>query len=99
MKYKLSNEALLDLEDIWLYTFSTWSEEQTDRYYNLLLDEIEYAAKNPQHGKDQSHIREGYFRARVKSHYIFYKVNLPKNSIEIIRILHQRMDVEARLKY
>ena len=97
MKYKLSKEAARDLENIWLYTVETWSEEQADRYYNLLLDEIEYVAEKPRVGKDQGHIREGYLRIRVKSHYIFYKINLGENLIEIMRILHQRMDIEARL--
>ena len=97
MKYELSKEASRDLENIWLYTYETWSEEQADRYYNLLLDEIEFVAEKPQSGKDHGHIRGGYFRTRVKSHYIFYRINLRKNQIEIIRILHQRMDIEARL--
>ena len=72
-------------------------KSQADRYYNLLLDEIEFVAEKPQSGKDHGHIRGGYFRTRVKSHYIFYRINLRKNQIEIIRILHQRMDIEARL--
>ena len=97
MKCKLAREAVKDLENIWLYTFETWSLEQADRYYNLLLDEIEYLAKNPRIGNDLSHVREGYLRSRMKSHFIFYKINSSENSIEIIRILHQRMDVEARL--
>lgn len=97
MKYKLSKEAVRDLEQIWLYTFENWSREQADRYYHLVLDEIEYIAERPGAGKDQGHIREGYFRTRVKSHYIFYRMNSKENLLEIIRILHQRMDIEARL--
>jgi len=42
MTYKISNEALNDIENIWLYTFQTRSIEQADRYFNLILDEIEY---------------------------------------------------------
>jgi toxin ParE1/3/4 len=97
MRYKLSRQASRDLEEIWMYTVETWSEEQADRYYNLLLDEIEYLAKHPQAGKDQGHIREGYLRSRMKSHYIFYRINSDEKLVEIIRILHQRMDVENRL--
>jgi toxin ParE1/3/4 len=97
MRYKLSKEAAVDLEKIWLYTFETWSMEQADRYYNLLIDEIEYVAKNPQSGSDFSHVRSGYFRTRVKSHYVFYRVNDVERVVEIIRILHQRMDIAARL--
>ena len=97
MTYKISKEALKDLENIWLYTFETWSAGQADRYYNLLLDEIEYIAENPESGKDYSHVREGYFRTQVKSHFIFYKINAQKHTVEVIRILHQRMDIDARL--
>src|SRR5215813_2610030 len=98
MKYKISKEAARDLREIWLYTLRTWSEEQADRYYGLLLDEIEYVAGNPSAGKAQGHIRKGYFRTQVKAHYIFYRVNSVENVVEIIRILHQRMDIEARLE-
>ncbi|MEI7829117.1 MAG: type II toxin-antitoxin system RelE/ParE family toxin [Prolixibacteraceae bacterium] len=97
MKYKISKEALSDLEKIWLYTFETWSLEQADRYFNLLMDEIEYLTLNPKSGKDYSHVRKGYFSSKVKSHLIFYKIDLKDNELEIIRILHQQMDIESRL--
>lgn len=97
MTYKISNEAQIDIENIWLYTFENWSAEQADRYYNLILDEIEYITEHPTSGKDYNYIRKGYYGAKVKSHFIFYKINLRKNEIEIIRILHQQMDIENRL--
>jgi len=97
MEYKISKEASKDLENIWLYTFETWSVEQADRYYDLLMDEIEYVAENPKSGKDYSHIREGYLKTRIKSHFIFYKINTKENLVEIIRILHQQMDIDERL--
>jgi toxin ParE1/3/4 len=97
MRYIISQEATNDLEKIWLYTNETWSIEQADRYLNLLMDEIEYLAVNPKSGNDYSHIRKGYFRSRVKSHFIFYKINLKKSQLEIIRILHQQMDIESRI--
>lgn len=98
MKYKISREANRDLEDIWLYTFKNWSLKQADRYFNLILDEIEYLAKNPKSGRDYSEVKEGYLCSHVKSHLIFYKVNFKKEEVDIIRILHQRMDIETRLK-
>lgn len=97
MNYKISIEAEKDLEKIWLYTFETWSLEQADYYYNLLMNEIEYLSENPKNGQDFNHIRKGYYRSRVKSHFIFYKVNLKSNELEVIRILHQKMDIESRL--
>lgn len=97
MKYKISKEALSDLENIWLYTFETWSSEQADRYYNLIIDEIEFISRSPNSGKDYSNIRKGYLRTQVKSHFIFYKINPKENLVEIIRILHQQMDIDNRL--
>lgn len=97
MEYKISQEANRDIENIWLYTFENWSHEQADRYFNLILDEIEYISNNPDSGKDYDEVRKGYFRSRIKSHFIFYKINRKKERVEIIRILHQRMDIESRL--
>ena len=95
MNYKISKQAEIDLENIWLYTFEEWSIDQADYYFDLIMDEIEYISKNPKTGKDYNDIRKGYFRSRVKSHFIFYKINLKEENIEIIRILHQQMDIES----
>ena len=96
-KYRLTNEAVKDLEDIWAYTYEKWSVEQADRYYNLIIDEIEQIESNPHSGRSMEHIKEGYRVSKVKSHLVFYKFNIDK-TIEIVRILHQRMDVENRMK-
>ena len=97
MNYKISKQAEIDLENIWLYTFEEWSIDQADYYFDLIIDEIEYISKNPKTGKDYNEIRKGYFRSRVKSHFIFYKINLKEENIEIIRILHQQMDIESHI--
>lgn len=97
MKYKISLLASQDLENIWLYTFENWSIEQADRYLNLIMDEIEYVAQKPESGFDFSSVRKGYYRSRIKSHIIFYKIVQKNDTVEIIRILHQRMDIENRL--
>jgi len=97
MKFEITEEASLDIENIWEYTLKMWSLEQADRYYNLLMDEIEFLSINPRLGKDFSHVKEGYYCSQIKSHLIFYKINSKENIIEIIRILHQRMDIETRL--
>ena len=97
MNYKISKQAEIDLENIWLYTFEEWSIDQADYYFDLIMDEIEYISKNPKTGEDYNEIRKGYFRSRVKSHFIFYKINLKEENIEIIRILHQQMDIESHI--
>lgn len=97
MRYKISVKASEDIENIWLYTFENWSLKQADRYINLIFDEIEYLANNSNSGKDFNHIRKNYRCSKVKSHLIFYRFIDKQNDIEIIRILHQRMDIENRL--
>ena len=97
LNYRISNKAVSDLDEIWIYTFKNWSVQQADRYYNLIISEIEYLSANPDSGKSMEHIRKGYKSSKVKSHLIFYKLNT-NNIVEVIRILHQQMDIENRLQ-
>lgn len=97
MSFIVSNEAAEDIENIWLYTIDTWSQEQADRYYNLLIDEFEVLSENPNLGRDISKIRLGYRMKRMTSHYIFYRLLINKIDIEIVRVLHVNLDIENRL--
>ena len=45
-KYRISKQAIDDLNNIWVYTFHKWSKEQADRYYGLIIGEIEFIADN-----------------------------------------------------
>ena len=96
MKFIISEKANEDIEKIWLYTYENWSQEQADRYYNLILDEIEFIAENFESGKSVDYIKKGYRATLVKSHIIFYK-KTRRNIVEIIRVLHQKMDIENRI--
>ena len=97
MTYNLSHEAEIDLQNIWLYTFENWSNDQANHYVDLIIDEIEYLCVKPNYGTDYSHLRKGYFRLKIKSHYIFYKINKARKLIEVVRVLHQMMDIESQL--
>jgi len=96
-RYRISEKAVTDLEKIWLYTLNKWSLEQADRYHNLIINEIEYIADNFNLSRRMDYVRSGYRMSKVKSHLIFYKKN-EDDIIEVIRILHQNMDIENRLK-
>lgn len=95
LPYVISKKAISDIEEIWFYTAQKWSVEQADRYYNLIFDEINFICKNSNAGKSMEHVRKNYRASKVKSHLIFYRIQ--NNTIEIIRILHERMDIENRL--
>lgn len=96
-KYRISKQAIQDLESIWRYTKKNWSEHQADRYYRLLIAEIEYLAEHPNSGKSYEHVRTDYRASKVKSHLVFYR-KLGDDPLEVVRILHQRMDLKTRLK-
>jgi len=95
LPYVISKKAISDLEDIWVYTVEKWSIEQADRYYSLIFDEINFLCMNVDAGKSMEHVRKGYRASKVKSHLIFYRV--VNSVVEIIRILHERMDLDNRL--
>lgn len=96
MIYNISKQAAIDLENIWLYTLKNWSLEQADYHLGLIFEEIKYISQNPKMGEDYSHLRKGYFRARIKSHYIFYKIDIKNKEVLIVRILHQQMDIKSK---
>lgn len=88
--------ALFDLEEIWLYTFNNWSLEQADKYHSLIFEEFEFLSRKPNSGKSLLDIRNSFWFSKVKSHYIFYRFS--KTEIEIVRILHESMDIPNRLE-
>jgi toxin ParE1/3/4 len=93
----VSSEALSYLEKIWIYTRKKWSKEQADRYYSLFIDEIQFLQSNYYTGKSAEYIRPGYRVSFVKSHIIFYQV-FEDQKLEIIRILHQSVNIEKWLE-
>ena len=97
INYRISEEAIEDLEQIWYYTLKQWSAEQADRYYNLIMDEIDYLSNDFESGRNMDHIKPGYKLSKVKSHLIFYRKGKDE-IVEIVRILHEMMDVPNLLK-
>jgi toxin ParE1/3/4 len=95
--YKISKKALTDLDEIWIYTFNRWSKTQADRYYDLIIDEIEFIADNFMTGKSAEQTRKNYRVTNIKSHLIFYR-KVENGVVEIVRILHQRRNIEEQLK-
>jgi len=96
-KYRISKQSIEDLNVIWVYTFNNWSKEQADRYYDLIIGEIEFISDNYLIGKSAEQTRKNYSVTKIKSHLIFYR-KVENEVVEIVRILHQRMDVKKRLK-
>ena len=92
----ISPAARQDLEDIWQYTQSVWNIDQADFYIRLLNDGFQRLVDLPSLGQDCSDIRDGYRKYQVERHLIFYRINA-ENHVEIVRVLHERMDVDSHL--
>lgn len=95
-KYRISEQAVKDLNTIWIYTLNKWSKEQADRYYELIIGEIEFVSDNFLTGKSVEQIRKNYKVTKSKSHLIFYRKK-ENDIVDVVRILHQRMDIKKRL--
>ena len=97
MNFEISEKAQRDLIDIWEYTLEKWSLVQADRYFEILVNGISEICNHPDLGKSYENIRKDYFGFNLKSHIIFYRIK-NKETIETMRILHQRMDLQNRIK-
>ncbi|RQT07478.1 type II toxin-antitoxin system RelE/ParE family toxin [Burkholderia contaminans] len=91
---QLTPLAELDLEDIWRYTVWRGSLKQADLYHRDLIGTMEALARGEKVGRTCV-VRDGYFRYAVGSHVVFYRET--EYTIDVIRVLHQRMDIEQRL--
>ena len=93
--FSLRPKARQDLEDIWFYTLNTWGEAQADKYIYDLNDSFEFLKDNPERGRPCDYVREGYRKHYVGKHIVFYRKT--STGVDIVRILHQRMDLEQHL--
>jgi toxin ParE1/3/4 len=93
--FRLTKRAKQDLKEIGHYTQEVWGREQRNKYLAELDSTFHDLAKTPQKGRGCEEIRTGYRKYQVNRHVIYYRQTTA--DIEIIRILHDRMDAEAHL--
>lgn len=96
-KFCFTKKAIDDLTHIWEYTFYSWSEARADKYYYMLIENCKDIARNPELGKDYSIIMNQLYGFRAGRHLIFYR-KIENTEVEIIRILHERMDLKNKLR-
>jgi toxin ParE1/3/4 len=95
--YLLSPAARADLEQIWEYSARNWGKDQAVRYILGIRDACQALADGHRQGRQADDIRPGYRKLAVGSHVLFYRIT-DAGLIDVIRILHQRMDVAAHLR-
>lgn len=90
--YRLTPEADQDLVYIWQYTRETWGSAQAKNYLGRLEQRFNDLAGHPALGRNRDDVRPGYRCLHEGRHLIFCRLN--EKQVEIVRILHDRMDVE-----
>ncbi|WP_324026488.1 type II toxin-antitoxin system RelE/ParE family toxin [Maribacter sp. BPC-D8] len=79
-------EAINDLNDIWIYTFEEWSESQAGKYYAIIKLICNGIGENPHVGNEYDGISKGLLGIKSGKHIIFYH-SISEDEIEVIRIL------------
>lgn len=92
---KFSTKAIEDLTSIYNYTFETWSEDQAEYYYLMLTKACKSLVKDLNKGKNYSSILQDLLGYHCMKHIIFYRISV-EGDIEIIRVLHEVMDVKNK---
>ena len=96
-KLVLRQEAINDLSDIWEYTSETWSEKQADKYYQAIKSACLDISNKPSIGKPYDELSSKILGYNINKHIIFYH-EASTEEIEVVRILHERMDLKRHLK-
>jgi toxin ParE1/3/4 len=96
IKIKYTNLALDDLEEIWKYTLETWSEKQADKYYFEIIDRCEELKFDFELTNDYSSILLELKGVKINRHLIFFRFS-SNDVIEIVRILHEKMNFNRHL--
>jgi len=95
-KFYFTNKAVEDLGDIWNFTVETWSENQAEIYYSLIIDACQELANKPSQGKSYEVVERNILGFKTGQHVIFYRI-VTEKEIEVVRILHGMMDMKNHL--
>ena len=90
--YRLSKEAVADLDRIHEYSIVTFGTAQARNYLNRLHERFETLAQQPMFGRQADHLAPKLRRYEYRSHVAFY---MPEDGgVMIVRVLHKSMDMQ-----
>jgi toxin ParE1/3/4 len=88
-----SPEAEQDLFDIWQYLASEASARTAGKYLRDINRACERVRTRPLLGRSRDDVMSGLRSVLIRPYVIFYRVG--ESSIDIVRVLHGRRDLEA----
>lgn len=94
-QYRLTPAASADLSSIWDFTEERWDVGEAEKCIREIQAAIERVAVDPDRGRARNEVREGYWSYSIGSHVVFHVARA--DSVDVIRILHQRMDYQLHL--
>ncbi|MBO9543328.1 type II toxin-antitoxin system RelE/ParE family toxin [Caulobacter sp.] len=94
--YRLTPRAQRDFDEIWVYSKAKWGARRALTYLREIRATIALAAANPDLSPFDEDLPSGYRRRSTGSHFIFYRRG--EGFIEIVRVLHQTMDIDSHLR-
>ncbi|TDG12883.1 type II toxin-antitoxin system RelE/ParE family toxin [Seongchinamella unica] len=95
--FSLTEAAKADLKSIAAYTQRRWGKAQRRIYARQFDDAFHMLAESPEAGAACDFIKVGYRKLPNGSHVIFYR-RLSHAEVEIVRIIHKRMDLTRQLE-
>ncbi|MDF1589757.1 MAG: type II toxin-antitoxin system RelE/ParE family toxin [Gammaproteobacteria bacterium] len=95
MRYEISEQAALDIEDIFVYTLVNFGTPQADDYLKDLRNTFERLSDFPEIGQDISYVMPAHRRLVHKSHAVYYKI--VEQHILIVRLLNTKQDPARNL--
>jgi plasmid stabilization system protein ParE len=94
--YDITPAARHDIRGIWVYTAEQWGERQADRYMGRLETCFQALAEGRTRSRSSSDPFPQVRVTRCQHHYVFY-VHPEGQKPLVIAVLHERMDMLARL--
>jgi len=95
-KVILRQKAIDDLNNNWDYTYEKWSEKQVNKYYATIKMICNGIGESPNIGKEYDGVSRNLLGLKSGRHIIFYQ-QISNERIEVVRILHERMDLKNKI--
>ena len=92
----ISSLAREDLKTIGRYTQQNWGVRQRNIYFRAFATMFDDIRDRAMVGEQRPEIRPGILSCRCNRHVIFFRRDA-SGTVEILRILHQRMDFPRHL--
>jgi len=96
MTYALRPRAKADFRSIAQYSIEQWGSERARTYIEAINQRLVALAAGQVPARSAHFVRQGYLMSPVGRHMIYFRRN-GDGRLDVIRILHQSMNVAAQL--